>query len=536
MTASGQAVGSGDPAGGPAGPRAAMGAGGAVPEGPSGRRLHPITPWRRTWAVLAGVAAFALHDLRRAGEWGRDLSLTETLIGAAVLLPAAFGYGFTSWWFTRYRITGTELRVHTGVVFRRTKHLRIDRLQAVDISRPLLGRVIGVARLELDLAGGKDELAYLTERDARDLRAELLARAAGIAPDSGEAPERELVRVPPKALAVSIALQAGTWWMLAGALAFAFLPPLLTGGWLTLLFALPALATAVHMTFGRYAREFGWTVAESPDGLRIDHGLLDREHETVPPGRVQSLCFQQPLLWRRRDWVRVRMQVAGGGDGVLLPVAPRDVALRTVARILPGVDLGAVPAEPVPARARWRAPVRWRALSCGADDAVFVVRYGVFSRYTQIVPHAKVQSVRLTQGPWQRRLGLAGVHLDTAAGRPVTAAHRDAAEAGRIVAAQAERSRTGRRTALPERWMTRRAGAGPVAGAAGAGTAGRGAGSGEGAGAGGAGSGGPVGGAGAGSRAGGGGPAAGAGGGAGAGCGRAAGAERGGDVHPDALE
>lgn len=421
-----------------------------------GRRLHPITPWRRTWAVLAGVAAFVLHDLRQAGEWSEKLTLQEVLIGAGLLLPAAFGYGFTSWWFTRYRITETELRVHTGAVFRRTRHFRIDRLQSVDITRPLLGRVVGVAKLQLDLAGGKDELAYLTERDARDLRAELLARAAGVAPDSGEAPERELVKVPPRALAVSIVLQAGTWWAVVGALSFAFVPPVLTGNWLLLLFAVPALATMFHVTFGRYAKEFGWTVAESPDGLRIDHGLLDREHETVPPGRVQSLCIRQPLLWRRRDWVRVHMAVAGGGNDVLLPVAPRDVALRTVARILPGVDIDAVPGEPVPARARWRAPVRWRALSCGAGGEVFVVRHGVFGRYVEVVPHAKVQSVRRTQGPWQRWLRLASVHLDTAAGRPVTAAHRDAEEAERIVAAQAERSRTGRRTALPERWMTGR--------------------------------------------------------------------------------
>ena len=54
---------------------------------------------------------------------------------------------------------------------------------------------------------------------------------------------------------------------------------------------------------------------------------------TVPPGRVQAVGFVQPFLWRRRDWVRVRLNVAGvssstqgSGDQsytetVLLPVA-----------------------------------------------------------------------------------------------------------------------------------------------------------------------------------------------------------------------
>ncbi|GGO89516.1 membrane protein [Wenjunlia tyrosinilytica] len=404
--------------------------------------------------MLAGVAAAFLHDLHQAEEYRDALSTVWGLAALLALALAAFGYGFTSWWFTSYRIDETELRVATGVLFRRTKHFRIDRLQAVDINRPLVGRLLGVAKLQLDLAGGKDELAYLTERDARELRSELLARAAGVAPDSGEAPERELVKVPPKELMVSIGLKLTTWWAVIGSLALALIPALLSGNWLLVLFAVPALATAARVTFLKYMREFGWTVAESPDGLRIDYGLLDRSHETVPPGRVQSLCFQQPLLWRGRDWMRVHMAVAGSRNNVLLPVAPREVALGTAARILPGVDIAAVLTRPVPRRARWRAPLWWRGLACGADGDVFVVRHGVLGRTVSVMPHAKVQSVRRTQGPWQRGLGLASVHLDAAAGSTLTASHRDAEEADRIVSAQSERSRIGRRNALPERWMS----------------------------------------------------------------------------------
>ncbi|WP_461005663.1 PH domain-containing protein [Streptomyces capparidis] len=423
-------------------------------EGPEFRRLHPVTPWRRAWAVLAAVAAVLLQNPGQAGRLGGALGGWQGPAVVAALVAVAFAYGFVSWWFTRYRVDDVELRVDTGVLVRRTKHLRIDRLQAVDLDRPLIGRLIGVATLRLDLAGGKDELAYLTERDARALRAELLARAAGVAPDSGEAPQHELVRVPPGALAVALLLRPATWWAVAGALVLALVPALLTGAWVAALVALPGLLMAGRATVGRYAAEYGWTVAQSPDGLRIDHGLLDRRHETVPPGRVQALAFEQPLPWRRRDWVRVRLAVAGGGNDVLLPVAPREVALATVARIWPGVDITGVPLLPVPRRARWRAPVWRRTLAYGADARVFVVRQGLLTRTVRVVPHAKVQSVRRTQGPWQRALGLACVHLDIAAGGSLTAAHRDADEAARVVAEQADRSRTGRRTAGPERWMT----------------------------------------------------------------------------------
>ncbi len=86
---------------------------------------------------------------------------------------------------------------------------------------------------------------------------------------------------------------------------------------------------------GRFLAEYDWTVAESPDGLRLDHGLLDRRHATVPPGRVQAVRIVEPLLWRRRGWVRVELSVVGaaaaGKDtgGLLLPIATRpDAAQR----------------------------------------------------------------------------------------------------------------------------------------------------------------------------------------------------------------
>jgi putative membrane protein len=64
-----------------------------------------------------------------------------------------------------------------------------------------------------------------------------------------------------------------------------------------------------------------------------------------------------------------------------------------------------------------------------------------------------VQSVRLAQGPWQRAHGVADVHVDTGANATVTARLRPAGEAAALLRAQAERSRTGRRDALPDRWM-----------------------------------------------------------------------------------
>ncbi|MBK3641314.1 PH domain-containing protein [Streptomyces sp. MBT33] len=425
------------------------------------RRLHPVTPLRRAWAPVAVVIGWALHDPDQAQRQLTRLTTTTLLIALAVLVPTAALYGFLSWWFTHFAVTESELRIRTGLLFRRTAHIRLERVQAIDVTQPLLARVAGVAKLKLDVIGAdkKDELAFLGEREARALRAELLARAAGFAPETahevGEAPARELLRTPPFQLAISLLLTGSTWGALAAALV---VPPVLWlathSVWTVLATGVPLLGAAATSSVGRFVGEYDWTVGESPDGLRIDHGLLDRTHETVPPGRVQAVRIVEPLLWRRRRWVRVELDVAGSSNSVLVPVAPRELAEDVVARVLPGVSVPAPAALSRPPRRAWRCvPVWWRGHGLAVTEAVFASRHGLLRRRLTLVPHAKVQSVRLTQGPWKRLWRLADVHVDTGANKSVTARLRDAQEAAELLRAQAERSRTGRRDALPDRWM-----------------------------------------------------------------------------------
>ncbi|MCI0689581.1 MAG: PH domain-containing protein [Sporichthyaceae bacterium] len=436
-------------------------------------RLHPLTPLARGWTVVAAVLVLLSQNAVTSADTG--LTMTGIVLGAAILIGLV--YGFLSWYFTRYRIEPDALRLETGVLFRRSRQVRLDRLQAVDVVRPLLARLLGLAELSLEVAGGSSSeapLAYLSERHAQELRATLLARAAGVKPDAPEADEQVLVRVPLGALVGSVMLSAGTMFALLVVFGLAasaiWQPAILIGG-------LPALIGIVTTLFRSFSNGFDFVVAESADGLRLRHGLLEHRSQTVPPGRVQALRIVQPLLWRSRDWVKVEVNVAGyspgvGEDGtartsVLLPVAPRPTALGVISRVLPGVELDAVPLIGLPRRARWLRPVTWPNVACGADGSVFVSRRGRLHRVLDVIPHGKPQSLRLTAGPLQRRLDLATVHLDSTPGPVrVHAPDRDAAEARQIVEVQAERARAARRLAGPERWMTSSAQSEPTGGPA----------------------------------------------------------------------
>ncbi|MET9467566.1 PH domain-containing protein [Streptomyces sp. NPDC006544] len=434
------------------------------------RRLHFLTPLRRAWVPIAATIGVAAQQGENVAEWVTGLSTLLRALALAALVLVFGAYGFLSWWFTHYAVTDAELRIRSGLLFRRTAHIRLDRIQAVDVTRPLLARLAGVAKLRLDVIGteDKDELAFLGEDEAVALRAELLARAAGFAPAEavtlGEAPERQLLRVGPRDLAMSLVLTLWAPAAVAGGLAAPFAVWWFSSSpWVAAFTLLPVLGAVWKGTAGRFLAEYDWTVAESPDGLRLDHGLLDRAHETVPPGRVQTVRIVEPLLWRRRGWVRVELAVAGSKNDVLVPVATRAAAHAVVARVLPGVDLTGLAFVPSPrSGSRWVVPVWWKGYGLAVSEDVFAARRGRLCRRTEIVPHAKVQSVRRSQGPWERARGVADVHVDTGANATVTARLRGTAEAAELLDAQAARSRTSRAAARPDRWMT----GGPAAGQA----------------------------------------------------------------------
>ena len=175
-----------------------------VPDG-EWRRLHPLTPLARGWKVVAVILAWSPSSAARRCSPGRLPSRQEALLtlgGLAVAAILAAGYGAVAWRCSAYQVDEDTLRLHYGVLFRQQRHARLDRLQAVDVVRPLLGRFFGLAELRLEVAGGKNSaivLSLLREADAEELRNVLLARAAGVRYE-GEvapvAPEHELIAVP----------------------------------------------------------------------------------------------------------------------------------------------------------------------------------------------------------------------------------------------------------------------------------------------------------------------------------------------------
>ena len=397
-------------------------------------RLHPLTPLLRGGRFAVVLLALVGQQGARGAVSGRTL---VAVFGVGV--PLAVLLGFVAWRAMRYRVTDTELQVESGVLTTRSRRVPLARVQAVDVVRPFYARLLGLAELRLEVVGGGDAeapLAFLAEDDAVRLQTRLLdlssGRSTGVTARPPD-PERVLVTVPPGTLVASVLLGApavvGVGLVLA--VLGASLVDLRTAGGVAIA-AVPLLLGVGSFAVRRLLAEYGFTVAESPEGLRLRQGLLDTRTQTIPTGRIQGIRIKEPLLWRRSGWVRVEVDVAGysggGGEqqvtGALLPVAPRELADRLVARVL-GATLPSAD-RLVPPHARWLAPLSHRRLAVGLDARHLLATSGVLTTTTDVAPLAKVQSLRLTQGPLQRRLGLASLVVDTAGRRlpGVLAQHR----------------------------------------------------------------------------------------------------------------
>ncbi|WP_432561607.1 PH domain-containing protein [Kineococcus sp. SYSU DK003] len=454
------------------------------------RRLHPVTPVLRAWKVVAAVLAVVVgqnvDDILRLDLPGWVLTL-GVLGGLLVLALAGAAYSALAWRRTRYRIDAEAVHVERGILWRQQRRAQLDRLQAVDVVRPLLGRLFGLAELRLEVAGGsgsKVSLAYLKEEEAQRVRNALLAASAGVVVAEGEeapeAPQREVVEVPPVRLITSTLRSGLTVWLVVGIVGIA-VGCWFAGNFAPLFGSAAGLLGLVSAVWGRFNNGFNFTVADSPDGLRMTHGLLEQRSQTVPPGRVQALRITQPLLWRGKGWWRVEVNVAGYSSEsgnrseqstTLLPVGTIDELGHVLAIVLP--DLGTPdesPLEvvragltgtgtdggftPVPRQARWLDPLSWRRRGYRSTGYAFLSRNGRFVRGLDVVPHARTQSLGLTQGPWQRRLGLATVRLHSTPGKVSPRVdHLAAGTAASLLWEQTLRARAARAGSGPERWMT----------------------------------------------------------------------------------
>ena len=491
-------------------------------------RLHPATPLLRGGIAFIAILGIVISNLRERliaifvpgpaydGD-PIDLLIRRGLVPAALGVVAVvlllFILGFSlSWRMHTFRITDELVEVRSGILFRTNRKGRVDRIQGINITRPLFARLFGAAKLELSLAGsdGNIQLSYLSGRNADALRLEILHLASGrrerdaasaAPPPPGWvaaggvvgqrvseflAPERDPALAPPASVVtMHPGRLIGSTVLSTTSLIFAafVIAGVVLASTSHLFFALFGLVPGVFglgsFLVRRVTRSLRYSIAATPDGVRVGVGLLSTSNETLPPGRIHSVQLNQPLLWRAADWWEVRVNRAAhtstrGQEGQLsttiLPVGTRAEAIKVVELLLPGLFdestqslLGAGLARKTPDDGYTTSPRRavvlrwfsWRRNGFAVLPQAVLLRRGAIWRELVIVPTPRLQSVALHQGPLLRALRLGAVHVHTVHG-PITArlGALDAGDASRFFAEVAGAAVEAARADRSHRWRS----------------------------------------------------------------------------------
>ena len=444
-----------------------------LPASEGWRRLHPVTPMVRAGRIVPAFPAARDFDGTLGGgePHGRDR------------LPDRAGVRFGG---LRLRPLDGDPLAHRGrrvahrdgLIRKDSKRLPLARIQAVDIVRPLLARMLGVSELRIRLAGSGStdgRLGYLGQGEAAELRLALLAGHVDTEAAPGTNTGLPMAIVTPGRLIGSVLLSLVSL-VLPGPRHPVRAGPVRTEdggrgggrpGGLPLRLRRHRLAPPVgpvqlHGRRGPRGRAHHPRAAPDDfgdDPLRAHPGRAPGGTDAVAPLRLvppggghRGRDGAEPA--RRGHGRRAQGPPAGGlAEGLVAPAVPAARWAR------PGAH---GPAR----RARLKAPLSFHFLSAGHDDPHAVCVTGRINRATTWVPLEKTQSVRRVQGPLQRPLGLATVHVDVA-GRRTRAEFRDRTveEAEQLLAELTELSRLARlhprRRRRRCRWV-RRAGAPPA--------------------------------------------------------------------------
>lgn len=482
-----------------------------------------------------------------SGDGSEDITaraIANPLIGLAVLVAVLSLVGLAAWlsWrFSRFRITERQVEFRKGWLFREHRQVPMDRIQAVELRRPLLAQLLRLAEVDVQSAGGKDshlKIAFLPLADAHQVRLQIQRLAAGPASASvwapssqdpsgatvptdlgagatppgalaeGQAPRtgapgtpgipdvptgpvertrpvlpgelfgfaadegKEVLAVPNGRLFIATMLH-GSVFALLGAAALGMASSIFSGGrWSALQGLLVSLPAAGPIAVGIVAsrvkellKHGNFRLSDVGSTVRIVHGLTDHRTTSIPLQRVQALELVQPLWWRPLRWWRARVNVAGAGKDemdqeqgtVVLPVGSLEQALAILTLIDPALDPAAVRVAALgeggedgwvtaSRSARFLDPWSWRRRGYAVSGHGVLLRSGRWTRSVTSVPHARIQSLTVSQGPLERRLGLADVHLISTPG-PVSphVQHLDVDRAQAFIVEEAARASTARR-------------------------------------------------------------------------------------------
>lgn len=439
--------------------------------------LHPLSVlyragesvWRLAWVlVILSIGST---------QFGTGLQSAVGLVAAG--LAVALVYQFVYVRRFTYDLTPDTFDIESGVLSRRTREIPYGRVQNVDVRRDPIQRILGLAEVRIETAGGGEteaSLRFVSPGEADRLQTVVGRRKRGTDTEAGRAREEPadlLFAISPTELLLLGLVKVDLRLVSAVTVFLPVLVPSISEVFpLVSLVAVAPILAVVLVGAGLLASSvvavstyYGFRLTRKEDELRYERGLLQTYSGAIPLDKVQTIALSENVIARAIGYASLAVETAGyapgeeSGSQSAVPVAERERVVELAREIesFPDVEF-----ERPPTRARtryaarytlalavvtamvygldrvwgfpipWVSPLvllplvpvaahlKWRNLGYALLDEHVLTRAGFWTRTTRVVPYYRVQTVVERATVFQRRRDLATVVVDTAGSSGLT--------------------------------------------------------------------------------------------------------------------
>lgn len=298
-----------------------------------------------------GVLIFAIFispGSLTVGSAAVVLGVLMSILGLSILVIA---YEYLYWKNFVFTVEEDGLKIMSGVISKNDRDIPLKRIQNIDINRNILQRMLGIAKADIETAGGggtEASLKYVEYEDAQRLQKdvrELKNRRKSDTKEKGSKKERDDFVLSDKDLTVLSLVSAADIRLLIGA---GFLISFLAGSVNSQLegFISQAAGTAAIILLGvivvsgawlsnaasKFIEYYNFRLSFHENALEYERGLFNRASGTIPEEKIQDIIIEENVVQRYFGYASLEVETAGyslqqgetdTGSETVIPLAKR---------------------------------------------------------------------------------------------------------------------------------------------------------------------------------------------------------------------
>lgn len=332
------------------------------------KRLHPAAILVTILKIIKdAIFPLVLIFLFGGNNFGEKSYLLY--IGFGVIILFVIGSAVLSWFRFTYWVENGELRIESGLFVKKKQYIRFERIHSVNISEGLVQRLFGLAKLQIETAGGEQadvELAAINKKEAKNIQLTLAEGKREKVNDT----EHEEIRTesifqqtfPQLFLMAATSGGVGVVFSTAAAFisqfdeiipfdkVFSGFEHVLEASYIfiTILVVSAFIIAYILATLGIVLKYGHFTLKKNGEELIISRGLLEKRQITIPAKKIQAIRISENLLRQPLGLASVYIEYAGGSAKdlenakiMLFPLIKKKDLHRLLEAFVPGYQYDA---------------------------------------------------------------------------------------------------------------------------------------------------------------------------------------------------